>query len=347
MKKNQYDDLCIGFNPDGSPVTVKALAPVIVSASRSTDIPAFYAEWLVNRLEAGYCVWYNPFNRKPSYVSFANTRAFVFWSKNPAPLLPHLGTFDKKGLGYYFQFTVNDYVREKFEPNVGSLEKRIETFKTLSERIGRDRVIWRFDPIIMGPGLEPKIILERIQRIGNQLKGYTSKLVFSFIDVAAYRKVQANMAKTVFFTKNNVLSAEATDDQIKEICKGLSSLRDQWAKEGWKLTLATCAEGVSLEDYGIEHNRCIDDVLLRQLFPNDNALMEYLGIKQYSLFSNSSNNPQLKDKGQRAECRCISSKDIGMYDTCIHFCTYCYANTSADAVRKNRAKYSPNNESIV
>ena len=97
---------------------VEATAPVIISASRSTDIPAFYAKWFFNRLAKGYCVWYNPFNKKPMYISFKNTKAIVFWTKNPKPILPYLKELDARGIHYYFQVTLNDYVNEGFEPNV-------------------------------------------------------------------------------------------------------------------------------------------------------------------------------------------------------------------------------------
>ena len=101
---------------------VEASAPVIISASRSTDIPAYFAKWFINRLEKGYCVWYNPFNQKPSYVSFAKTKVVVFWTKNPAPMIPYLPELDKRGIHYYFQVTLNDYEKENFEPNVPKLE---------------------------------------------------------------------------------------------------------------------------------------------------------------------------------------------------------------------------------
>ena len=104
---------------------VEGVAPVIISASRSTDIPAFYADWFMNRLRAGYCVWYNPFNQKPMFISFAKTKVVVFWTKNPEPMMKHLLELDKMGIHYYFQVTLNDYVDEGFEPNVGSFAKRL------------------------------------------------------------------------------------------------------------------------------------------------------------------------------------------------------------------------------
>ena len=155
---------------------VKAMTPVILSASRSTDIPAYYGQWFMNRLRAGWCAWVNPFNRRPSYVSFRDVKAVVFWTKNPAPFLQHLDELDARGLHYYFQYTLNDYEREGFEPNVPALEKRIETFRRLSERIGPDRVVWRFDPIILSPGTGPRDILMRIWTIGKALRGRRGRL---------------------------------------------------------------------------------------------------------------------------------------------------------------------------
>ena len=205
---------------------MEAIAPVIISASRSTDIPAFYSKWFFNRLNKGYCAWYNPFNRQKTYVSFRRCKVVVFWTKNPAPIIPYLHELDERGIHYYFQITLNDYVTEKFEPNVPSVEKRVETFKKLSDLIGRKRVIWRFDPLIITPSITPRILLSRIWTIGNRLMDYTDKLVFSFVDVKAYRKVQNNLVKeTNYFTKDDVESAEMTTVQRQEIIEGLVKLQ--------------------------------------------------------------------------------------------------------------------------
>ena len=128
---------------------VLAQMPVIVSASRSTDIPAFYSDWFMERLKAGYVKWFNPFNGVPLYVGFKKMRCIVFWSKNPRPMLVHLDALDAICPNYYFQFTLNDYDAERIEPRVPPLDERVETFKRLSERVGKDRVVWRFDPLIL------------------------------------------------------------------------------------------------------------------------------------------------------------------------------------------------------
>lgn len=334
---------------------VNGVAPVIISASRSTDIPAFYAKWFINRLKAGYCVWYNPFNQKPMYISFAKTKAVVFWTKNPEPLIPYLPELDKRGIHYYFQVTLNDYVNEGFEPNVGSVEHRVAVFKRLSDQIGKEKVIWRFDPLIVTPNLTVRQLLTKVYHVGNQLKGYTDKLVFSFIDVRAYRKVQNNLIKeTSFFTRDTVDSAEPSGNYLEKLVDGLAKLRDHWKSEGWNITLATCGESIDLEKYGVKHNRCIDGELMERLFPEDKELVYYLRtgkLPQPNLFGGIPEIPpdrkDLKDKGQRKVCGCMISKDIGMYNTCRHFCVYCYANTSKEIVLKNKERHNDESESII
>ena len=334
---------------------VEGVAPVIISASRSTDIPAFFARWFINRLAKGYCVWYNPFNQQPMYISFKNTKAVVFWTKNPEPLIKYLPELDARGIHYYFQYTLNDYEAEGFEPNVASLNQRIETFKKLSDLIGKEKVIWRFDPLILSDQLTPRKLLQKIFHIGNRLKGYTDKLVFSFVDVRAYRKVQNNMVKeTSLYDKDNVTSAEPDGALREELVLGLSKLRDHWKSEGWEIELATCGEDVDLEKYNISHNRCIDGELMERIFPDDQELICYLRtgkLPEPDLFGGNLEIPpktkNLKDKGQRKACGCMISKDIGMYNTCRHFCVYCYANTSRELVEKNKLKHNENSESII
>ena len=334
---------------------VVASTPVIISASRSTDIPAFYAKWFFHRLEEGYCVWYNPFNRKPTYVSFDKCKVIVFWTKNPEPIIPFLPELDKRGIHYYFQVTLNDYEQEGFEPCVPKLSHRIEVFKELSRLIGRERVIWRFDPLIIMPNLSVRQLMAKVWHVGNQIKGFTNKLVFSFVDVMGYRKVQNNLVKeTKFYNKDTVDSAEFTLSQMNEVAEDLMKMREAWNRQGWNIKLATCAEKINLDKYGIEHNRCIDGELIEQLWPEDKELMYYLHtgkLPEPNLFGATLEIPttykNLKDKGQRKTCGCMISKAIGMYNTCRHLCVYCYANTSKQIVMSNKDKHSLESESIL
>ena len=333
---------------------VDAQAPLIVSASRSTDIPAFYADWFFHRLKVGYSAWTNPFNGVKSYVSYENTRFIVFWSKDPSPLLNHLDELKERGIGCYIQYTLNDYVKEGLEKGVKSLEYRIDTFKRLVDKLGFGSVIWRFDPLMLTDTIDIDILLWKIENIGNQLKGYTEKLVFSYADIALYRKVQSNLKK------NGVCSRDWTEDEMRELARGLEKINQSWG-----YTLATCGEKINLEQYKIQRNHCIDDALNIRLAYHDKILMDFLNVKKHPMPSPSifgeieplppdaiilPNNTYAtrgdnRDKGQREFCGCMKSKDIGEYNTCVHLCEYCYANTSKTIAIANWKQHLTNKES--
>ena len=325
---------------------VDAQAPIIVSASRSTDIPAFYADWFLYRLKVGYSDWTNPFNGVRSYVAYDKTRLIVFWSKNPRPLLDKGGCLDyltEKAINCYIQYTLNDYVTEKLERGVPPLQDRIDTFKRLVDRLGFGRVIWRFDPMILTDNITTDDLLAKAQYIGDQLRGYTEKMVYSYADIRIYRKVQSNLER------NAVKFREFEEEDMHYIAKNLAALNSNWG-----YTLATCGEMIDLEQYGIEHNKCVDDDLMIKYFSEDERLMDFLGVEivRSDLFNPQSTiikRKKNKDKGQRAFCGCIVSKDIGEYNTCPHLCEYCYANTSKETALKNwqRHKDNPNAETII
>ena len=320
---------------------VEAQAPIIISASRSTDIPAFYGDWFIERHKKGYLSWKNPFNGMPLYVSFKKARAYVFWSKNPKNFLKHIDYLDENKLNYYFQYTLTDYDKN-LEAHVGSLQSRIETFIELSEKIGKEKVIWRFDPYILTKDMGVDELLRKTENIATQLKNYTNKLVFSYADIASYRKVANNM-KAIDYT-------EFDENTMHQLAVGLQTLN-----KNWNLELSTCAEKIPLEQYGITHNKCIDDDLMIKLFSHDKALMEFVGYKpepsQLNMFAAEPipkyNTKKLKDKGQRELCGCIYSKDIGQYNTCPHGCVYCYANTSKEIALKNYRNNNINSVSII
>lgn len=305
------------------------LNPVIVSASRSTDIPAFYADWFLERLRAGFSVWVNPFNQERYRVSFADTRMIVFWSKNPKPMLERLDEVETLGFKqYYFQFTLNDYVAEGLEPHVPPVAERIDTFRRLAKRIGEERVIWRFDPLLLSDSMTVDVLLEKIASIGHELQGATKKLVFSFADIQAYRKVSKNLSGT-----------NCREFSMEEKIEFANGLREVNRSLG--LEIATCAEDIDLSEYSIKHNKCVDDDLMVRLFHDDAKLMDFIGA-EYDMIDGWAIKKSKKDKGQRKACGCIVSKDIGMYNTCPHLCKYCYANSSDSIVRRNYTKHLQN-----
>lgn len=322
---------------------VFAQMPVIVSASRSTDIPTFYSDWFIERWKAGYVKWKNPFNGTPLYVSFKETRAVVFWTKNPKPMMKHLDFLEEHVKNYYFQFTLNDYDNERYEGKVPKVESRIAIFKELSDRIGKDKVIWRFDPLMLTNDISVKELLRRLENIGDQIHSYTKKLVFSFADISIYQKVESNLRK------EQVNYIEFTEPAMIEFAEGLVKLNKKWGLE-----LGTCAEKFDLNRFGIIHNKCVDDDLMIRLFSHDKKLMKFLGVQivEPSLFDTVGGiekTKKLKDKGQREACGCIMSKDIGEYNTCPHECIYCYANTSKELAFENYKSHtaSPNAETIT
>lgn len=313
---------------------VEAIAPLIVSASRSTDIPAFYGDWFKARLNAGYVRWKSPFGGNPQYVSFEKTRVFVFWSKNPSPFFPHLDLLDRLGYGYYFLFTLNDYDAERLEPGVPTVGERIDTFIRLSRRIGKDRVVWRFDPLVLSDRITVHDLLEKIRSIGDRIAPFTGRLVFSFVDIEKYAKVRRNLQAA------GIAGArEFTDDEVDEFCSGLASLNRPWG-----LSLSACAEGRDRSRFGIGRGQCISYDLMVQEFGDDRTLMEFLKPAWQQTFGGipaaADPSRRLMDPGQRNTCRCIVSKDIGQYSTCMHLCAYCYANTSPESARRNYSRYT-------
>lgn len=338
-------------------ILANAQSPIVVSASRSTDIPAFYAGWFFHRLKVGYSTWTNPFNGKTSYISYKNTRFIVFWSKNPKPLLSHLDELKVRSINCYIHFTLNDYEAENLEKGVPPLNDRIETFKDLVTRFGKGCVIWRFDPLILTDKISIDSLLQKIEYIGDRLKGYTEKLVFSFADISSYRKVKSNL------DKSNIKYREWDEPQMEIFASKLAMLNKKWNYQ-----LATCGEKIDISKYGIVHNNCVDDNLMIRLAYSDKELMKFLNVEikviENSLFEDAMipenaillNNSHYaiktksnKDSGQRQFCGCMVSKDIGEYNTCPHLCEYCYANTSKERAMKNynQHKSNPYSEAIT
>lgn len=333
----------------------KATFPIVVSASRSTDIPAFYADWFFHRMKKGYSAWTNPFNGVKSFVSYMDTKFIVFWSKNPRPLLKHLDVLKNRGIGCYIQYTLNDYEAEGLERGVCPLAQRIETFKLLVERLGKGAVVWRFDPLILTDKIDMDTLLSKIENIGDQLVGYTEKLVFSFADIVSYRKVKSNLERS------HINYIDWSSEQMFEFAGRLVELNK---RKGWNYILATCGEAANLP--GVEHNHCVDDRLMVRFGSHSPELLKFLGaeiidtVHSDNLFAefegvdipegavDLGNSKYIvirqnnRDKGQRIACGCMKSKDIGEYHTCPHLCEYCYANASKESAIANWKHHEEN-----
>jgi DNA repair photolyase len=290
----------------------------IISASRRTDIPAFYSEWFMNRIRAGSFVKVNPYNtkqRKTVSLLPSDIAAIVFWTKNPLPLIQHLPLLDQQEYNYMFHFTLNNYSKI-FEPRVPALQNRIETFKRLSDKIGPDRVLWRYDPIIVSTLNSVGDHLEKFHWITKALQGYTQRVTISLL--VLYDKVQTNLRK---LTSEHALQitdmrAEEEREQLNDLVSGLSMIASESG-----LAIYSCSEKLNLTEFNIQPGSCIDAQLINRIFK--------LNLKI------------AKDKYQRSECLCASSIDMGFYDTCKFGCTYCYANTSIQAALQHAIQHDP------
>lgn len=264
---------------------------MILSASRRTDLPAFYSEWFLRRLREGFALVRNPMN--PAQVSRVPLTpdlvdCIVFWSKNPAPMLDSLNEIRSLGYEFYFQFTLNPYGRtvERYLPEEREV---VGTFHRLSRLIGPERVVWRYDPVILADVFTPEWHFRAFDRLCGELAGCTEECVFSFVD--RYVKIARRAAG---------LLREIRPDETARIAAGFSGIA-----RGHGLRLSACAEPENFSRFGVERARCIDPLRIERL----------TGCRLRAG----------KDRSQRPECGCMESVDIGTYNTCRHGCLYCYA----------------------
>jgi hypothetical protein len=275
---------------------------MIISASRRTDIPSYYSDWFFHRLEAGFVYTRNPMNPKQvSRISLSQdvVDGIVFWTKNPTPMLDKLHLL--KDYPFYFQFTLNAYGKDLEAGIPSKNDVIVPAFQNLSQQIGPEQIIWRYDPIILTPKYTTEYHIHYFQELAKRLSGHTRKCVISFVDL--YRHLGKQ------FTSLG-------EREIYELAGLFSDIADKY-----DLKLETCAEAIDLSRFGIDRGHCIDSELLERIIGQPLSLS--------------------KDKNQREECGCMSSIDIGMYDSCLNGCKYCYANHSAATVHKNFILHNP------
>ncbi len=312
---------------------IDAIAPIIISASRSTDIPALYGDWFMDRLKRGYVTWTSPFNGRVIPVAFARARVFVFWSKNPRPFFPSFQTLIGDNRQFIVLYTLNDYHDEGLEPGIPSLAERVRTFIELSSMIGRGRLSWRFDPLLLCDTLTVEELLCRLERIGDRIAAHAGRLVISFVDIGKYPRVKRTLAASGISGIR-----EFSDREIRQFASGIMQLNEEW-----DLPVQACGEEIDLSRYGIQRGECISYDLLVSQFSQDPVLMDFLRPPSGSDLP-AARKRALKDPGQRGRCGCVVSKDIGRYSTCIHGCRYCYATSSASLAERNYQKYCEKKE---
>ncbi len=280
---------------------------MILSVSRRTDIPSYYADWFYNRIREGFVCVRNPFSpRQISRIPISPEAVdcIVFWTKNPAPMLSRLG--ELADYHYYFQFTLTGYGRDA-EPGISDKRKvMIPVFQELSRIIGSDRVIWRYDPIFITPKYTEDYHVRAFSAIAGALKGYTNNVVISFIDL--YKKTRRNM--------QGLQLSSIKQEQMLRIAEKMALTAQHCGME-----IVSCSQKVSLEAAGVKAGSCISRRQIEQI----------LGCKLKGK----------KDRNQRAECGCLESMDIGAYHTCRSGCRYCYAGDSQESVQKTAGLYDP------
>lgn len=283
---------------------------MIISASRRTDIPCYYSDWLINRIRAGYVLTRNPMNHgqiSRINLSPCNVDCIVFWTKDARNITDRLHDLDNAGYRYYFQFTITPYDRT-IERNLRDKTDIENTFTELSRIIGKERVIWRYDPVLLSDNIDLFYHKEHFKRMCYKLCNYTESVTVSFVDMYSKLNTKAFRCLTV--------------DETEELSIFLSST----AKDHG-LRISACCEQTDLSVYGIEKASCIDKNLIERVF----------GIK-----------PDFqRDKYQRRDCGCCQSVDIGAYNTCKNGCIYCYANYSVSSVERNCKKHNPKGELLI
>lgn len=279
---------------------------MILSASRRTDIPAYYSEWFFNRIKEGYALVRNPMN--PQHVSKVAinpdvTDCIVFWTKNARPMLSRLNEIN--GFNYYFQFTINPYGKD-IEESVPRKNSVIETFNRLSDMTGSNRVVWRYDPILITDSIDIDYHIRYFESIAKKIEGRTKRCMIGTLD--NYIKV------------SNRLDAagvrQPSPDETLSIAKHIAEIG-----RAYGIDMQMCTKPIDLSAFGITRGSCIDRLLIEEVTGYN------INVK--------------KDKNQRPECSCAESIDIGEYNTCIHNCIYCYANYAKERVLKKYKAHNP------
>jgi len=264
----------------------------IVSVSRRTDIPAFYPRWFYERLREGKCTYRNPWSGEEHIISLVeeDVSVFVFWSRNYAPFLDVLKEVSRIGYGVFFHFTITG-IGPPLEPKSPPLEKAIDNFKEISEEYGKEKIVWRFDPIIITQLNSIEGTLLRFDKISKELEGYTKRCITSFVNI--YPKLKKRFERA---------SIQVKELNFEEKCELLITLDEIARARGMELFLCSQKEFLSI---GIKRASCVDGKLLSSLYPGKEIPKKVVPT--------------------RRGCSCTESKDIGKYNTCKYRCIYCYA----------------------
>jgi DNA repair photolyase len=290
---------------------------MIISASYKTDIPAFYGEWFMNRLKAGYCKMVNPYNQQVYTIDLTpeTVDGFVFWTKNIGPFLKHLSELEKRDFAFIVQHTINGYPKQ-LESRVINYSHTIEHMRKVAEEYGPDIAVWRYDPIIISSLTTTDWHRRNFEELARALEGTTNEAVVSFAQI--YKKTRRNVNKAAEeFNFDWSEHERMSEESIKNLIIELAQIA---AIHGIQLKI--CSQKSLLIPGVVNEARCVDADRLEK-------------VSHRTILDKS------KQKGNRKECGCFSSKDIGEYDTCPHGCVYCYAVQNRDLALSRYKEHDP------
>lgn len=281
---------------------------MVLNVSGRTDIVAFYTEWFMNRYHEGFVDVKNPFNPKLiSRINFSDVDMIMFCTKNPLPIIDYLKEIEKPIL---FHITLTPYLKD-IEPNIPDKKLVIDGIKKISEIIGKENVVVRYDPIFISDKYTIEYHKKVFDRLCSKLDGYIEKIIVSFLD--DYKNVRNNLKVLKY--------KEFLENDYESIGKSFSTS----AKEH-NITVQTCFEDRNLVEYGFVKGECLSHELAFKMTG-----------KTY------------KDWTARrgGKCGCVQMVDIGVYNTCGHFCKYCYANFDEKQVKDNMRKHNPKSSLLI
>lgn len=282
---------------------------MILNVSGRTDIVAFYTHWFINRLKEGFVDVRNPFNPKLiSRINFDDVDAIMFCTKNPLPILPYLEKIEKPKL---FHITLTPYLKD-IEPNVPSKKEIIEGVKKVSKIIGKKYTYLRYDPIFLNEKYTLEYHKKMFKRLCQKLDGYIEHIIVSFLD--DYKNVRKNITTI----RPKVLISE----DYKELGMAFSTIAKKY-----NMTVQTCFEDENLVEYGFIKSDCLNVELAWEL-------------------TGKTNHKKWKAR-KGGKCNCVEMVDIGAYNTCNHFCKYCYANYDEKQVNENRKNHNPTSSLLI
>ncbi len=284
---------------------------MIINTGGRTDTVQYYTKWLLKRFEEGYVYSRNPlFPNKVTHYELAPDKidCVQFCSKNYEPILSELPNITSR-FATYFHYTITAYGKD-IEPGVPSIEQSVKTLKKLSVIVGKQRVAWRYDPVLLTEKYTIQAHLETFDWMAKELSPYADRCIFSFVEM--YKKLETNMPELI----------PLTEQDKDTLAKGLGEIA---AKYG--LYLQTCGTNGDYSQYGIHPSGCMT--------------LDMIGKANGLVFRD------LKHKGMRQGCHCIESRDIGAYDTCLNGCKYCYANKNPKKAFENYKYHDPDSPLLL